>query len=720
MPFILLIVFGFCAAIMQTLLFREIFPVFQAGDFIIGISAAHFILCISIGLFIASTEMFSKQKNLKKIILLCIPALLISFIFSFIFIRDLRNILHIPLAEGISLKASFIYLFYALLPPSLFNGILSLTIIRFFCKNAKQTLKKAVQYLVLSIAAGFVFYSLFLFHISGFLIVFMISILMFMLFAVLIKPKPQVFVLSGLLIVFLFLMPKSIVTYLDKKTFAKNFDNAEVLDFKYSAYGQNVIVKSNNESILLSNHILNFSYPDNDILGSEDFVHISILHHENPKNVLIISGAVKYLPMILEHNVETIDYVEQDGVIIDMIRNDAAHLDNILNDKRLHIYNTDAREFIKNQKYDFILIGLPAPINLNLNSYYTKEFFQKANKALNKDGFLSLTLPGTMSFSTYLMAKLNKSILSSLETVFTFIEILPGNRNILTASQNKMPLRMQLKKRLSSMQNNTLILSKYYLDDKMDAEKIRWLHKEFERVEGESAINSDSDPQGMILSTLHWHSRFSPNLVIVFEFFSRYTYIFYFFVIAAFFLSKRVHPETSFAFGMSCVWLNLIAAFSIQIYSGQILRFAGIILALMTTGIYIGAASGKFITRAMSSNFAVFYTELAQCLWIICWVVLFYLNLINTPIILFFVFGTSFLCGIEINALIINWDILHWYADKKFRIYFALIIGAWLAALAGGGFLILVMGIQKSLIFMLFIKFLILCRWADLKKKIPI
>jgi hypothetical protein len=207
---------------------------------------------------------------------------------------------------------------------------------------------------------------------------------------------------------------------------------------------------------------------------------------------------------------------------------------------------------------------------------------------------------------------------------------------------------------------------------------------------------------------------------LVFERLNNYTYLLYFIAIIAFFLSKRIHTETSFAFGLSSVWLTLIAAYSIQIYSGQIFRFASIILAVFAAGFYLGIISGKTFTGKFLSNTAVFYIELSYCIWIILWGIIFMLNLINVPILLFFVLGTSFLGGIEINNLIINWDLLHWYVDKKFRIYLALIIGGWIAAIAGGGFLILSMGIQKSLIFILFVKFIILCRWADLKKKIPL
>jgi spermidine synthase len=80
----------------------------------------------------------------------------------------------------------------------------------------------------------------------------------------------------------------------------------------------------------------------------------------------------------------------------------------------LNIYSTNVKDFIKQpiSKYDLILIGLPAPINLYLNSCYIKEFFEAAGKILNNDGFLALTLPGKKVFSPYLTSELNASLKS--------------------------------------------------------------------------------------------------------------------------------------------------------------------------------------------------------------------------------------------------------------------------------------------------------------------
>jgi hypothetical protein len=44
-------------------------------------------------------------------------------------------------------------------------------------------------------------------------------------------------------------------------------------------------------------------------------------------------------------------------------------------------------------------------------------------------------------------------------------------------------------------------------------------------------------------------------------------------------------------------------------------------------------------------------------------------------------------------------------------------LGAWIASLIGGGFLILSWGMEKSILFIAALKSLIFCRWADLTKR---
>jgi hypothetical protein len=254
----------------------------------------------------------------------------------------------------------------------------------------------------------------------------------------------------------------------------------------------------------------------------------------------------------------------------------------------------------------------------------------------------------------------------------------------------------------------------------MDSQKIQWLNNEFSMIDKENIANSYINPTAMIFAFLHSHSRVSPYLVIILEKLIDYSYFIYFLIIAGFLIPKKIHNETSFALGLSFIWLILIAVFAVEIYSGQILRFASIICALFIIGIYAGINIAEYIFQNTPSRILIFYTEIAYLTSIAVWLALFSFNLINIPILLILVLLASILSGLEWSYLNKNWHLNNFNLNKKVQIYISLAAGGWISALAGGGFLILAMGIQKSLLFILFAKFLSLCRWANIKNKVDL
>jgi len=85
--------------------------------------------------------------------------------------------------------------------------------------------------------------------------------------------------------------------------------------------------------------------------------------------------------------------------------------------------------------------------------------------------------------------------------------------------------------------------------------------------------------------------------------------------------------------------------------------------------------------------------------------------------LLYFLFLFQFL-GIKILSLAYALLILNLLTliESKLKILLYGALGAWIASLIGGGFLILVWGMEKSILFIAALKFLILCRRADLTK----
>jgi len=77
-----------------------------------------------------------------------------------------------------------------------------------------------------------------------------------------------------------------------------------------------------------------------------------------------------------------LDYIEINPALIEI---GEMFTDNLIMDEKIRIINRDARLFLSKTKkrYDVVLINLPNPSNVQLNRYYTLEFFEKLKDNLN-------------------------------------------------------------------------------------------------------------------------------------------------------------------------------------------------------------------------------------------------------------------------------------------------------------------------------------------------
>ncbi|MDR1194970.1 MAG: hypothetical protein LBL00_00665 [Endomicrobium sp.] len=713
---IFLIITGVSAAFIEALFFRELLAVFQGNDLVIGFFLAHSVFALSCGIFISSKI----KKDDSPVKTIQYNALVTAFllIFSYIFIMNIRNILNISLGGGVSLKSAFIYTFFAVFPVFFTQGI------TFFCaiKTGKNVLPSKSSALIICFGAvvGGICFSRFMYSFLGTDIVLITAALLCMS-AISVSGSAK----SAKIFFVFALLPACCGLFLDTakidaKLLKNNFNFFEVVEYKYTSYGQTAMVQKNREYALLVNNIIQFSYPDNDILNSEDFGHIPVLYPEHPSNVLLIGGAAKYLPKILEHEVKRVDYLEPDAAVVNIMKNNISHLGYAFNDERVRIHNEKARKFLSNSvvRYDLILVGMPSPLNFQLNGFYTREFFQAAKESMRDNGFIALKLAGTMAFSTYIMAELNKSVMDAMKSVFKHSNIIPGSQNILIASDRKMPYRLHIKKRLYKMQETTLVLSKYYLDDLMDTEKTRWLRNELNKIESdETLLNSDWNPQAKFLSVIHSQSAFSPYLSLFMNKLRKYSYFILFAVIIVFFLSKSVYETTAFVSGASSMWIFITILFTAQILSGEIYGLFGILAALFILGVSLGIAYCGKAKKTIPLNERMFHNELLFLVLIILLLLLFKFCRINVYMIFALSLGTGFAAGVEFAQLVKIAGLFREKNSNDLKIYFSQTAGALFSALAGGCFLIVVWGMERSLLFILFMKFLIFCRWADFKKR---
>ncbi|MCL2144816.1 MAG: hypothetical protein FWH43_04925 [Endomicrobia bacterium] len=713
---IFILISGVCAAFMHALFLRELLSVFQGNELIIGIILAHSVFAFASGVFVSSK--IKKLQASDKTASVFTAAAALFFVSAFFFIMNIRSILHIPIGGGISLKTTFIYVFFAVFPSFFLQSTAVFSAIK--SKANEISIRMPAALLFIGFSAGGILFSSVMYKFGGFNIMLITAVCLFAasVASSASAKSAKVFFLAGLIPVFCGLFLN--IGDLEKKILRGNFSSSEIVEYKHTSYGQTALVQKNREHSLLVNNIMQFSSPDNDILNSEDFGHIPVLHSEYPENVLIIGGAAKYLPMILEHKVKRVDYLEPDAAVLEIMKYGIPHIGYVFKDKRVHVYNENVRVFLnKNgRKYNLILVGLPAPVNLTLNGFYTKEFFQAAKKRMKRSGFIAVKLQGTMAFSTYIMAELNKSVMEAMGGVFKNTNIIPGSQNILIASERKMPYRIHIKKRLYKMQETTLVLSKYYLDDRMDTEHTRWLKNELDKIDDDDnfLMNSDWNPKAMLLSVLHSQSAFSPYLALFADKARKYVYLIIVAAVIIFFLSKSICETTAFVSGASSTWLFIMLLFAAQILSGEIYKTYGLLFSLFMLGILAGLAYAWKAKNALPLNKKMFYGELLFLLLIILLLLIFKLYSINIYIIRILLFGAGFTAGMEFAYLMKISD-LFGKSVNNHGIYIAEISGILFSALAGGCFLFAAWGMEKSLLFILFMKFLIFCRWADLKKR---
>lgn len=715
---------------MQALLFRERFAIFQGLDFVLGISGAHFIAGIFAGLLFLHKS--KSQIGYQSIAYLIIG----SFLLSFILTRLIGLFIDIPFGSPFSLLSAFIYSFLITFLPTFFQSYI-VGIIQFNLQNANPPVSKQsndtpeaaafhplhrllllinkvppIQITALGYIVGSSFFSLALIKVNSSAIALFVCCLLSALTITKIKNKQKKIVLL-ISIAFLAIIGGKFSLNVDKALLKMSFKNSTIENISYSPYAQNVLINKNGQRFLFSNHIPILSLPDDKAINAQDFAHLSLLSHNNPQNILIISDASRYIPSALKYNAD-IDYLEPDESIQDILKHKRSDL---FNDEKISFYSgIVAKDFIKDRQYDVIILGAAAPANLFLNSYYTQEFFAAAAKSLKKGGLLALSLPGTKAYPLFLIMELNASVIAALEKSFDFVNIIPAAaQNIIIASQDKPPLRVEIKNRLTKVQDETFVMSKYHIDDRMDSRKTAWTLLELAKIDKGHFANSDFHAHALIFDFLRRLSDRHPIETSLLKKGGQAFYVFFALAALAVFIRDK-RKKTALMSGISSVWLSFVSIFLLQIQTGKILKFSGIFTALTLIGILAAAASEKFIFKQTLSSKALFYTDAAYLLWICAFFAALKFKLINPTVLFASALFTAFICALEIISLIKNKKASETPPSNDIQTMIFFAAGAWFAALFGGGYLILAMGFEKALIFVFLIRFLIFCFWADLKK----
>jgi spermidine synthase len=571
-----LVAFGATAIATQIVLIREFLSVFYGNELIVGIVLAVWMILTGFGAFLGRTaDRFAAKKSAIPVALLAIGIMPLLTVFL---LRLLRN--QVFTAGGmIGIAPASLSAIVALAPFCCISGF-SFALFTTALSRSREGNPTATAYSWESLgsAGGGLLFSLLVFPrletFQGLTILFTVDV---GLACVLDFGNRSRFVrvlgafgLAGGILV-------SGFGNLDRVSRQFLFPRQTIAFFRDTPYGNLTVTRQDSQVNVFENSVLMFS--TNDITANEENVHYAMAQHPSPRRVLLIGGGISGTTLeVLKYGVEDLDYAEMNPWIIDIGRRFTRALD----DRRIHVINDDGRKYVRttDRRYDVALINLPDPETIQLNRFYTTEFFGALKRVLNDSAVVSITLLPAAEYQGPEARSTSSVLYATLRRTFANVLIVPGARNYFLATDGGLDIRIG--RLIDARKVATTYVNRFYLDDRMLERRSREITQSLERS---SPINSDFEPVSYFRQLAYWLSYFGmpPGALM-------------FLAVAAILLLMWRFSGVGvgmFVGGMVGVSLEIILLLVFQTLSGALYSMTGILVTAFMTGL----AAGSWLPR---------------------------------------------------------------------------------------------------------------------------
>lgn len=527
----ILALIGFTATIAQIVLMRELMVVFNGNEISLGMMLGCWLLWTAIGSGVLGRFAVRAQDSRKLVAFLQV---LLAFLApaTILAIRTSRSLFHAVPGELLGPSQTLVTCLLALSAFCAVIGCIFVAGSRLRASEPGVVAAVAVNsvYLLEAVgsAVGGVLASLVLLRsLNSLQIAFLLSALnVAAAGALLLRKRGHAMVaVSALLAAWAFAgVPSG--SRLEAASIAHLWPGSRVIDTRNSVYGNLTVVETPGIRSLLENGLLMFSAPD--LLTAEENVHFALLEQPAPKSLLLIGGgAGGSLLQALQHRaLQRIDYVELDPTVLELAEHAFAEQWSVARaDPRVHVHHADGRFFLKSteQRFDVIIVALPAPQTAQLNRFYTADFFREAAAKLTPRGVFSFQLHAAEEYIAPELGALLRCVRKSLQEVFPAVRIIPGETVHFVAAQTSGVLAgdiNELLARLRSRDLKTTYVREYYLPFRMAPDRVRDLEL-MTQPRPDTPVNRDLAPIAYYFDVALWGTQFNREYLRVFEFVAR-------------------------------------------------------------------------------------------------------------------------------------------------------------------------------------------------------
>jgi spermidine synthase len=364
------------------------------------------------------------------------------------------------------------------------------------------------------------------------------------------------------------------------------YPGQQIVDHLESPYGRVVVTRDHDQISFFENGEHLFSTPN--VFANEELVHYALPQLPDVQSVLLVSGGVSgILDEIMKYDVHTIDYVELDPSVITA---GTKHLA-IQFPQAVHLQQQDGRNFIYNtkNKYSAVILDLPDPTSLQLNRFYTYEFFSEVKSILLPRGTICFGVKGAENYISHDQARFLSALHNTLKKIFNHVLIIPGERNIFIASDRS--LSSDIATLIASRKIQTTYVNKYYLSGRVTAERLSFVKR---HIIDDVPINHDFHPTAFIYSIRIWLNMFQETftipLITIFLFFAIY------------FTRVGMVNKALFTTGFTAASMEIMILLCYQISHGSMYTGIGSIIASFMMGLAAGSYMANRLLLVTKKN----------------------------------------------------------------------------------------------------------------------
>jgi spermidine synthase len=627
---------GLTSLVTQVVLIREFLSVFYGNELVIGVLFANWMLLTGLGSYLGRfVGTISERSGFLATLLMLVGS--IPFLTVFL-LRFLKNIVF-PVGTMVGLVPIIWSSFILIAPYCVLSGISFTLLSSVAWKSSGKSVGAVYSTEALGSFTGGIIYSLALiFILNTFQSLTALMAFNFALALVVGRDTPRVWgivwVLSVALIVPSILLNPDVVT----KRFLH--PGERIVHSRDTPFGNVTVTRQAEQVNFYENSVLLSS--TNDASGREEPVHYAMVQRPAPKSVLMVSGALTgAVGEVLKYDVGQLDYVEINPTLIDLAKGYSA----ALNDRRVTVFNRDARLFVREAttSYDVILLNVPEPSTVQANRYYTAEFFEDVKKIMNRGGVLSFGLLPAVDYQSGDARSINSTMMNTLKSIFHEVLIVPGNKTYFLASDST--LSIGICRLIQQRGINTIFVNKFYLDEDDLSRRSRLIHSS---LSIDAPINQDLAPASYYRQIVYWLSYFRANLwplaIVV--------------AVLLFVVTIRLNSISAgiFTGGFAASSIEILLLFAFQILYGYVYQMLGVIVALFMAGLAVGSHLAKrMFPHPESRTFILIQLEIAVYCFSLPPIVLLLRYVLDLPILvnaafLLFAFVIAGLIGLEFSV----------------------------------------------------------------------